>query len=608
MTRKRLVAAALLATTSSLVFAQAQSQPQPQRERYIQQTMKQIVRGTNYGVSSMHQLASMAADRILQRGGNAFDAIVAGQAALGVVEPGANGLGGDAQILVYDAKSGKVWSLNAEGTAPKLATIEWYRQNQGGKIPANDTLLSGTVPGMVDAWYTLLSRWGTRSFEEVLAPAIELAQNGFPTQGRLMREIQLPLVMANPELAKLYAPGGRVLKEGEIFKNPNLARTMQRLVDAEKAALSKGRQAALQAARDHFYKGDIAKEMEAASIKNGGLFRYEDFASYTAKVEEPVSTNYRGYQVYKNPSASAGPAELFMLNMLEGYDLAKMGLNSPDFLHVSIEACKLAMADRDKYLGDMDFIKIPYKGLLSKEYASERRKLIDMNKASLDFRPGEAEAFEPDFQKIERPTDYITGGNDHAGDTSYIAVADKDRNAVTFTPSVHSSFGTKVVMGDLGFTFNCRGDYYSLVSGHANALAPGKRPRSTLQGTLVLKDGKPWMMTGSPGGDDQPMRTIQTLINMVDFKMNIQQAIEAPRWTTTSFPASVFPHRMNPGAITVENRIPEATRADLLRRGHRVSIAGPWSLNSSGGIHINWTLGVIEAAADPRVFSTALAW
>jgi gamma-glutamyltranspeptidase/glutathione hydrolase len=570
--------------------------------------MKQIVRGTSYGVSSMHQLASMAADRILQRGGNAFDAIVAGQAALGVVEPGANGIGGDAQILVYDAKSGKVWSINAEGTAPRLATIEWYRQNQGGKIPANDTLLSGTVPGVVDAWYTLLSRWGTRSFEEVLGPAIELAQNGFPTQGRLTREIQLPLVMENPELAKLYAPSGRVLREGEIFRNPQLARTMQRLIEAEKAAASQGRQAALRAARDRFYKGDIAREMEAASIKHGGLFRYEDFASYTAKVEEPVSTNYRGYQVYKNPSASAGPAELFMLNILEGYDLAKMGLNSADFLHVSIEACKLAMADRDKYLGDMDFIKIPYKGLLSKEYAAERRKLIDMNKASLDFRPGDAEAFEPEFPKLDRPVDFTIGDNDHAGDTSYIAIADRDRNAVTFTPSVHSSFGTKVVMGELGFTFNCRGDYYSLVPGHANALAPGKRPRSTLQGTLVIKDGKPWMMTGSPGGDDQPMRTVQTLINMVDFQMNIQQAIEAPRWTTTSFPASVFPHRMNPGAIVVESRIAENTRAELSRRGHRVSIAGPWSLNSSGGIHINWTLGVIEAAADPRVFSTALAW
>lgn len=573
--------------------------------------MKQVVRGANYGVSSMHQLASMAADRILQRGGNAFDAAVAGQAALGVVEPGATGIGGDAQLLLYDAKAGKVWSLNAEGTAPKLATIDWYKQNKGGRIPANESLLSGTVPGMVDAWYTLLSRWGTKSFAEALAPAIELATNGFPTQGRLMREIQSPFVLETPGLAKLYAPNGRAIREGEIFRNPNLARTMQRLVDAETAALAlKGatRQTGLRAARDRFYKGDIAQEMADFSEKNGGLFRYEDFAAYSAKVEEPVSVNYRGYDVYKNPSASAGPAELFMLNILEGYDLKKMGLNSADFLHVSVEACKLAMADRDKYLGDMDFIQIPYKGLLSKDYAAERRKLIDMEQASMNFRPGDAEKFEPGFPATDRPVDLTSGGDDHFGDTSYIATADRDRNAVSFTPSVHSSFGTKVVMGDLGFTFNCRGDYYSLVPGHANALAPGKRPRSTLQGTLVLKDGKPWMLTGSPGGDDQPMRTIQTLINMVDFGLNLQQAIEAPRWTTTSFPASTFPHRMNPGAMTIESRIPEPVRNELLRRGHRLSIAGPWSLNSSGGIHIDWAQGVIDAAADPRVFSTALAW
>lgn len=581
-----------------------------ERERYSQ-TMKQVVRGSRHAVSSMHQLASMTADHILQRGGNAFDAIVAGQAALGVVEPGANGIGGDAQLLVYDAKAGKVWAVNAEGTAPKLATIDWYKQNRGGKIPANHTLLAGTVPGVVDAWYTLLSRWGTLTFAEVLAPAIELAQNGFPTQGRLVNEIQMEMVIDDPQLAKLYAPQGRPVREGEIFRNPDLARTMQRLVEAEKAAKSKGREAGLRAARDRFYKGDIAREMEEASIKNGGLFRYEDFASYTAKVEEPVSTTYRGYQVYKNPSASSGPAELLMLNILEGYDLRRMRLNSADFLHVSIEACKLAMADRDKYLGDMDFIQIPYKGLLSKEYAAERRKLIDMQRASLELRPGEAEKFEPGFPTVDRPVDYTSAtGEDHFGDTSYIAVVDRDRNAVSFTPSLHNSFGTKVVMGNLGFTFNCRGDYFSLVPGHANALAPGKRPRSTLQGSMVLKDGKPWMLTGSPGGDDQPMRTMQTLINMVDFRMNIQQAIEAPRWTSTSFPASTFPHRFNPGAITVESRIGDSVRNELLRRGHRLSISSGWSLNSSGGIHIDWSVegGVINAAADPRVFSTALAW
>lgn len=597
-------ALAVVALLPLLSFSQ-----EPQKVRFPQ-TLKQAVRGANYGVSSMHQMSSMAADRILQRGGNAFDAAVAGQAALGVVEPGANGIGGDAQLLVYDAKAGKVWSVNAEGTAPKLATIDWYKQNAGGKLPVNDTLLSGTVPGIVDAWYTLLSRWGTRSFADVLAPAIELAEKGFPVQGRLVYELQMPIILLDPGLRKVYgSPKGGLYQEGEIFRNPDLANTMKKLVEEEAKYASKGRAIALKAARDRFYKGDIAREMADVSIKNGGLFRYEDFANYTAKVEEPVSVNYRGYQVYKNPSASQGPAELIMLNILEGYDLRKMGLNSADFLHVSIEAAKLAMADREKYLGDMDFIKIPYGGLLSKEYAIERRKLIDMHQASLDLRPGNAEDFEPGFANLrDRPIDVTTGGNDHDGDTSYIAVADKDRNAVSFTPSVHGSFGTKVVMGNLGFTFNCRGDYYSLMPGHANALEGGKRPRSTLQGSLVLKDGKPFMLTGSPGGDDQPLRTIQTLINMVDFGMNIQQAIEAPRWTSTSFPASVYPHVMNPGAVTLESRISENVRMELMRRGHRLSIAGPWTLNSSGGLFIDWKNGYVDAAADPRVFSTALAW
>ncbi len=343
--------------------------------------------------------------------------------------------------------------------------------------------------------------------------------------------------------------------------------------------------------------------------ENGGLFRYEDFAAYSAKVEEPVSTNYRGYTVYKNPSASQGPAELIALNLLEGYDLKSMGLNSADYIHTSVEAIKLAMADRDTYMGDMDFIQIPYAGLLSKAYAAERRKLIDTARASLEFRPGDVAAFSPGYQTVERPRDVTLRGNvDHTGDTSYIAVVDKQRNMITFTPSLHSRFGAKVVMDNLGFTLNCRGDYFSLVPGHANALEPGKRPRSTLQGTLVLKDGKPFLVTGSPGGDDQCMRTMQTLLNIVDFGMNAQQAIEAPRWTTRGFPASQFPHTMYPGDLSLEGRIPEAVRADLLKRGHSVSMRGAWSLNDSAAILVEWSTGTVSAGADPRTNALALAW
>ena len=294
-------------------------------------------------------------------------------------------------------------------------------------------------------------------------------------------------------------------KDGDIWKNPDLARTLRRLVEAEKAAAPQGRAAALKAARDRFYKGDIAREMAHFSEENGGLFRYEDFANYTAKLEEPVSIDYRGYTIYKNASATQGPAELVALNILEGYDLKQMGLNSADYIHTSAEAIKLAMADRDTYLGDMDFIQIPYRGLLSKEYAAARRKLIDPEKASLEFRPGDVAPFAgPGYRPVARPRDVdIAGHADHEGDTSYIAVVDRDRNMISFTPSLHSVFGTKVVVGSLGFIINCRGDYFSLVPGHANALEPGKRPRSTLQGTLVMKDGQPYLVTGSPGADDQ---------------------------------------------------------------------------------------------------------
>jgi gamma-glutamyltranspeptidase/glutathione hydrolase len=567
--------------------------------------MKQLVRGTDYAAASMAPLATLTAEHMLQSGGNAFDAIVAGQAVLGLVQPAANGLGSDAQLLVYDAKQKRVFSLNAEGTAPKLATIEWYKAHHAGTLPTNDSLLSGTVPGLVDAWYILLSRWGTKTFAEVLEPAIQLAERGVP-MGRALNSRGL---QKYPTTARLYAPDGKVWKDGEIWKNPDLARTLRRLVEAEKQAAPQGRNAALKAARDRFYKGDIAGEMAAFSEENGGLFRYEDFAGYSAEVQDPVSVNYRGYTVYKNASASQGPAELLALNLLEGYDLKSMGLNSAEYIHTSVEAIKLAMADRDTYMGDTDFIQIPWTGLLSKEYAAERRKLLDATAASADFRPGDVARYAPGYRPVDRPRDVTTRGNaDHTGDTSYITVVDKERNMISFTPSLHSGFGTKVVMGNLGFPFNCRGDYYSLVPGHANALEPGKRPRSTLQSTLVLKDGKPFLVTGSPGGDDQVMRTMQTLLNIIEFGMNAQQAIEAPRWATRSFPASPFPHTMYPRDLSLEGRIPDAVRAELVKRGHNVKMQGPWSMNDSAAILVEAETGTVSAGADPRTTALALAW
>jgi gamma-glutamyltranspeptidase/glutathione hydrolase len=574
------------------------------------QTMRPVIRGRQAAVSSMKAEATEAARRILAEGGNAFDAIVGGQAALAVTDFPLNGVGSDAVVLVYVAREKRVLSINAEPRAPKLATVDWYEKNNGGAIPDSDGLLSGGIPGVVDAWYILLDRWGTMSFAQVLQPAIELAKNGYP-----ISEVRAHIIASTekihkyPSTVKIYLPNGQAPKPGEIFKNPDLARTLKKLVEAEAENQSKGRHAALEAARDRFYKGDIAREFAAFSEAHGGLFRYEDFAEYTAEVETPVSIDYRGYQIYKNPSASQGPTELIALNLLEGYDLKALGLNSADYIHVNVEAMKLAMADREKYLGDMDFIKIPYAGLLSKDYARERRKLIDPAQASLELRPGSPEQFMSGTPPSDRQVQPVLDGHaDHAGDTSYIGIVDKDRNMVSFEPSLHSILGTGVVMGDTGIIFNCRGDYYSLVRGQANALEPGKRPRSTLQSTLVMKDGQPFAILGSPGGDDQVMRTMQTLINVIDFGMNIQQAIEAPRWTTSSFPSSVFPHTMYPGAMAVEARIPEATRAALIARGHKLRVAGPWSLGSNSGIIVDEKNGVLSAGADPRVEAYAWAW
>ena len=573
-------------------------------------TMRPVVRGRTHAAASMKPEATRAADSILQAGGNAFDAAVAGQAVLGIVDAASNGVGSDAVILVYDAKARTVVSINAEGTAPALATIDWYQKHLDGKLPQSDTLLSGTVPGVVDAWYLLLDRWGTMSFAQVLQPAIEMAENGFPIGERMAAAIATSKKLRKyPSSVKVYLPGGEAPKPGTIFRNPDLARTLRKLVDAEKESASNGRHEALKAARDRFYKGDIARAMAKFSEEQGGLFRYDDFASYAAKFDAPVSVDYRGYRVYKNPSASQGPTELFALNMLEGYDLRALKHNSAEYIHTSIEAVKLALADREKYLGDADFVPIPYEGLLSKEYARERRALIDPQRASLEMRPGVAERFSKATAPLDRPIHInLDGEADHEGDTSYLAVVDKDRNMVSFEPSLHSGFGTGVVMGDLGFIFNCRGDYYSLVAGEANALAPRKRPRSTLQSTLVMKDNQPFLIVGSPGGDDQVFRTMQTLLNIIDFDMNVQEAIEAPRWSTRSFPASPFPHTMYPGEMSVESRVPDAVRAALTARGHKVRVAGAWTMGSLAAIEVDAKTGVLAAGTDPRVDAYAIAW
>lgn len=588
-----------------------------------QRTMRPVIRGTRYAVSSRKPQASQAAERILRNGGNAFDAAVAGQAALCVTDPASNGVGGDAFILVYDAGEKKVYSVNAGGYAPKLATIEWYMKNNNGEIPANDSLLSATVPTSVDAWYTVLSRWGTMSFAEVLQPTIELA-DGFPLSELLASsmaskkgprtfvvgengiETEVAPAQGNrklrkyPTSEKVYFPEGRPVRAGEVFANPDLARTLRKLVEAEDNAAGQGRQAALKAARDRFYKGDIARAMADFSEANGGLFRYNDFADYSVKVEEPVSIDYRGYEVYKNPSANQGPSELFTLNILRGFDLRSMGHNSADYIHTVLEALKLAFADRHAYYGDPDFVDVPMAGLLSREYADVRRREIDMLRAN------------PEMPTAGDPWAHQNGGVRYgakqpeavagplSADTSYICAVDRWGNGFSATPS--DGFGGAPIAPGLGFMVSARGAQSWLDEDHPCSLEPGKRPRLTPNPAMAFKDGKPWLPFGTPGGDVQPQSMVQLFLNVAEFGMDVQQAIEEPRASTWSFPNSFWPHAYRPGLVGVESRIDPSVVDDLRKRGHDVDVWNEWTprMGSLCAIEVDRERGTLSGGADLR--------
>ncbi|MCR4424895.1 MAG: gamma-glutamyltransferase family protein [Firmicutes bacterium] len=573
-------------------------------------TMKTMVVGSKWAVSARTPEAALVMAQILEKGGNAFDAAVAGKAVNGLTDASMNAtLGADCQILVWHAGLQKVIGINGSGWAPKLATIDWYMENNDGKIPVSDGLLSGTVPADVDAWCTILARWGTMSLEEVLKPALEMAEKGWALRTGISSAKLLAYESSYASIFGHHPAGKEQWSVGEIFTWPDLARTLWKLIEAERANAHKGREAAIMAARDRFYKGDIAREMAEFSEANGGLFRYDDFAEYSVEVVEPVCIDYRGYLVWNSPTASQGATVLFWLNLLRGYDLKSMKHNSPEYIHLMHETMKLAYADREKYLGDWNFHPIPYDVLLSEEYAAERRKLVDMTRAVNEMRPGSVEGFRSSIQ--ETPTSIAGAGDveEYYIGTSYLCVADKYGNMVSWKPSLHSGWGTGVAMGTTGVVFNCRGDYFELKEDHVNSLQPRKRPRSTLQATLITKDGKPFMVVGSPGGDDQPQREVQTIVNVIDFGMNVQDAIEAPRFSSASYVSSVFPHAYNnPGRITLEGRIPPETVEALKALGHDARSTGDWGVGSALSVILRDPVtGVYYAGADPRNANMALA-
>lgn len=573
-----------------------------------QGAMKTMVVGSKWAVSARTPETSLAMAEILNQGGNAFDAAVAGQAVLGITNIGSNTiLGADCQIMIWNAKLQKAIAINGSGWAPELATLEWFKEN-APDFPYDERHLRGTVPGTVDAWCTMLANWGTMTLEQVLAPALDMLENGVALRASISSEKLVMYPTTYESLLAHHPEGKEVWSVGEIFTWPQAAATLRKLIETERAHAHLGREAAIMAARDRFYKGDIAREMAEFSESVGGLFRYDDFAEFSVEVVEPVCIDYRGYQVWASPTASQGATVLFWLNLLRGYDLKSLGHNSVEYIHLMHETLKLAYADREAYLSDWNFDPIPYDVLLSEEYAAERRKLVDMTKAINEMRPGNVAYFKPAASATnacscsDDISEYYMG-------TSYLSVADSEGNMVSFKPSTHTSFGTGVAMGTTGVIFNCRGCPFSFDENKITVIEPRKRPRSTLIATLVTKDGKPFMVLGSPGGDDQPQREVQTIVNIIDFGMNPQDAIEAPRFSSVSFPSSTFPHEYRtPGRITLEGRIPAEVAEGLKALGHDVRVTGDWGVGSAlGVIMLDPVKNVYFAGADPRSSNLALA-
>lgn len=585
--------------------------------RPVADTFRPVVRGKRGAVAAGHPLSAEAGLRLLRQGGNATDAGCAAILAASVMEFSHFSFGGEVPIIIKPS-NGPVTVINGQGIAPQLATRQFFLDlakkagnEKGPLVIPSVGILPATVPGVLDAVVTALDRFGTKSLAEVMQPAIELA-DGFPIDELRVSYIERTrkVYEAWPTSARLFLPGGNVPKPGDMFSQPDLARTLRQIVDAERAAVSKGRHASLTAARDYFYKGDIARRISEFCAANGGLLRVVDFAAFHAKIEAPAHSSYRGYEVYKTGFFAQGPVMLEMLNVLEGYDLRAMKHNSADYIHVLTEAMKLGFADRDRYYGDPDFVRVPGSELLSKEYASMRRSLIDERHASLEQRPGDPVNRKPLINGAPNPA--LTGQSsvpeaERANDTTCVNVIDMDGNLFSATPS--GAWLPAVVAGDTGVLLGQRMQSFLLEEGHPNVLQPGKRPRITLSPTLVLRGEKPFLVLSTPGGDNQDQSLVQVLLNIIEFGMNVQEAVEAPRFQTLHLVSSFDDHRFNPGVLNLEDRVTVEVRSDLVSRGHKVEVQSAWGNPSAPTvIKFNPESGVIEAGADPRRGRYAIAW
>ena len=539
--------------------------PFSQRQAAQVKAGRSVVRAQHGMVATSQPLASQVGLEVLKRGGNAVDAAIAMAAVLNVTEPMMTGVGGDMFAIVYWAKTKELKGLNASGRAPRALSLDYFAKNNIKRMPEFG-MTSITVPGAVDGWTTLRDKYGTMKLADLLAPAIGYAENGFPVMEKAAEDwnAEVQKLKRTPAAASNYLIDGRAPRPGEIFRQPNLARTLRTIADG---------------GRDAFYKGPIAKSIVDYMKDNGGFITMEDLAATRADWVEPISTNYRGYQVYELPPNGQGITALIALNILEGFDLGAMRSQPAQYYHTMIEAMKLAFADRNRYIADPTFSKVPVSELLSKDYAAKRRALIDPRKA-LDNPP---------------PGDINLGS-----DTTYFTVVDKDGNAVSFINSLFDAFGSGVVGGDTGIVFQNRGSAFSLDPKHPNAIAPGKRPFHTLIPAMVMKDNQLFMSFGVMGGAIQAQGHVQVLVNLIDLKMGLQEAIDAPRYRFTSG-----------RSVLLEDELGSSVIEQLLSMGH-VRGKPPGVLRSSMGggqaIMIDPVSRTLMGASDPRKDGMALGY
>ena len=566
MARGRISAALITLIANMVVMEGSFAGPRPSGSRVP--TRSEVI-ATQGMAATSHPLASQVALDVLKRGGTAVDAAIAANATIGLMEPTGNGVGGDLFAIVWDAKTKKLYGLNASGRSPKSLTLEKLRAElrklNSTTIPRTGPL-PVSVPGAVDGWFELHGKFGKLPMKELLAPAISYARNGFPVTeiiaegwARNARNLQ-----KFPGFAETYMPKGRAPAKGDVFRNPYLADTL--------AAIAEG-------GRDAFYKGDIARRIDAYMRANGGYLTSADLAAHRSEWVDPVSTNYRGYDVWELPPNTQGVAALQMLNILEAYDLKSMGFGSAEYLHVFVEAKKLAFEDRAKYYADPEFAKIPLKGLLSKDYAAKQRALIRLDRAGLEY------------QAAPKPVD--------EGDTIYMTVADSAGNMVSLIQSNYRGMGSGMTPTGCGFILQDRGELFSLQDGHASVYAPGKRPLHTIIPAFVTRDGKPWLSFGVMGGAMQPQGHVQIIVNLIDFGMNLQEAGDAPRARHDGSSEPTGEVMKDGGEVVLEAGATPATVKALEARGHKVTIANDGDFGGYQAIMRN-AEGVYFGASESR--------